>query len=286
MLRIAEQALPEKTAALLKRLQSEIDALESYGERVGKVGRAWENKTSTKEKEEAFGVIRATLRAMCAGPERCSYCEDSLAWEIEHILPKSLFPGSAFVWENYLFSCGSCNSSKGNKYAEVVGETVRPFAQRASAPEPPPGLGVSAFVNPRCEDPTAFLELDLGGVTDANEYVPGTFHFLPREELDRASKARAKYTVEVLGLNRDGIWKAREADFEAFQALLSQYVRDKENGADERRLQELRSSILKQSHLTVFAEMRRQRAFLPKIDALLTQAPEAAEWPLIPPPAP
>jgi hypothetical protein len=35
-------------------------------------------------------------------------------------------------------------------------------------------------------------------------------------------------------------------------------------------------------HLTVFVEMRRQRAFLPKIDALLLRAPEVETWQIVP----
>ena len=41
--------------------------------------------------------------------------------------------------------------------------------------------------------------------------------------------------------------------------------------------------LLSTPHLTVFAEMRRQKAYLPQIAHLLAIAPEAETWPLTPP---
>ena len=33
---------------------------------------------------------------MCAGAKRCMYCEDSAADEVEHHLPKNLYPEFVF----------------------------------------------------------------------------------------------------------------------------------------------------------------------------------------------
>ncbi len=46
----------------------------------------------------------------------CSYCEMviSNAPEVEHVQPKSLEPGLALEWSNFLLGCKSCNSTKGN----------------------------------------------------------------------------------------------------------------------------------------------------------------------------
>jgi 5-methylcytosine-specific restriction endonuclease McrA len=48
--------------------------------------------------------------------EFCSYCEVRIAGllEVEHVLPKSHYPTFAVAWENFLLTCGPCNTSKGN----------------------------------------------------------------------------------------------------------------------------------------------------------------------------
>lgn len=47
----------------------------------------------------------------------CSYCSAPIFSHlaIEHVLPKSTFPESAFSWPNFLLACSTCNSVKGNK---------------------------------------------------------------------------------------------------------------------------------------------------------------------------
>jgi|GEM_PF-6119178 len=48
----------------------------------------------------------------------CSYCEryeGSAELQVEHICPKSAFPLFYFAWDNFLFSCGMCNTLKGTR---------------------------------------------------------------------------------------------------------------------------------------------------------------------------
>ncbi len=47
----------------------------------------------------------------------CSYCERNINSysEIEHILPKSLYPSLIGDWNNFLLVCKNCNSTKGAK---------------------------------------------------------------------------------------------------------------------------------------------------------------------------
>ena len=47
----------------------------------------------------------------------CSYCERYLPakMDIEHKLPKSLYPGSQLDWTNFLLACANCNSPKGSR---------------------------------------------------------------------------------------------------------------------------------------------------------------------------
>ncbi len=46
----------------------------------------------------------------------CSYCERRLETHlaVEHVQPKSLVPGLALTWANFLLACVNCNSCKGN----------------------------------------------------------------------------------------------------------------------------------------------------------------------------
>lgn len=50
---------------------------------------------------------------------KCAYCEQKLLdapKHIEHYRPKDIYYWLAYSWDNLLFSCGSCNSSKGTKF--------------------------------------------------------------------------------------------------------------------------------------------------------------------------
>jgi hypothetical protein len=219
---------------------------------------------------------------MCVGPVRCAYCEDSLADEVEHVRPKNLFPELAFRWPNYLFACGPCNGPKSNRYGVVVGDIVEEFVRRPRDPILPPPEGPTALVDPRTEDPTEFLELDLGGVAADGLVLDGTFDFLPREEVAVSAQARAAFTIDVLGLNREIMRVARKNAFGGFRARLREYAEEKEAGAEVVELSRLRTDLLRTPHLTVFAEMRRQRNVLPEVDELLARAPEAAAWSLVP----
>jgi hypothetical protein len=55
----------------------------------------------------------------------CSYCgmfvRASLA--VEHMLPKSEFPGKSVDWDNFLLACTNCNSLKGSKPPKSDGPT-------------------------------------------------------------------------------------------------------------------------------------------------------------------
>jgi len=201
---------------------------------------------------------------------------------VEHILPKSLHPDRAFDWHNYLYACGPCNRPKSNRYGVVRGSEIVEFMRRRSDPIVPPPQGDSALINPRIEDPLDFLELDLGGVTPDGDLLEGTFELLPRDGLSLKDRARAQFTIKVVGLNREVIRVSRANAMGGFRARLHEYVQHKERGSAQDKLETLRDDILMTPHLTVFAELRRQRNFLPEIDDLFARAPEATTWPLIP----
>jgi uncharacterized protein (TIGR02646 family) len=285
MLKISEKPLHTTAQKTLDELQSSIDAIGIYSQMVSESKLAWEAKRSTKEKLDAFREIRKTLAIMCIGSIRCAYCEDSLADEVEHIRPKNFFPELTFKWTNYLFACGPCNGPKGNRYGVLNGNAVDEFLRNRSDPITPPPVGRSALIDPRTEEPLEFLELDLGGTSPDGEEILGTFMFLPRDVANAEAQARAAFSIDVLGLNREAIRFARENAFGGFRARLREYVAEKNRMVPPARLDALRDDMLSTPHLTVFAEMRRQKDFLPNIRALFVAAPEAEAWPLVPPTA-
>jgi uncharacterized protein (TIGR02646 family) len=219
---------------------------------------------------------------MCVGPVRCAYCEDSLADEVEHIRPKSFFPDRAFAWPNYLFSCGPSNGPKGNRYGVVANGLVAETVRRLSDPIIPPPDGVSALIDPRTEDPLDFLDLDLGGTTPDGNELTATFEYMAKDSIGVDARARAEFSINVLGLNREVMRAARGNAFFGFRARLKEYVASKNNQANIAELDRLRKEILYSPHLTVFAELRRQKNYLPEIENLFSAAPEAEEWSLIP----
>lgn len=280
MLQISNRNLPDGTLKTLAELQAKVDAGADYATRVELAKSQWDAKASSKAKRAAFDSIKSNLDRMCVGPRRCAYCEDSLADEIEHILPKTLFPNATFRWSNYLYACGPCNGPKSNRYGVVAGGAVVEFIRKSGDRiDPPPG-GPTACINPRQEDPMQLLDLDLGGQTPDGEVFDGTFNFMPAVGLNIDDLARAAFSIDVLGLNREVMRVARGNAFGGYRARLVEYRVAQENGGGEARLRRLRDDLLSTNHLTVFAEMRRQRAFLPEIDELFDAIPEAETWPL------
>lgn len=283
MLRIEESSPSAATLATLKTVQARIDEKTDYPARVIAAGKEWDAKAGSVDKREAIRDVRLTLSKMCVGSVRCAYCEDSLADEIEHIEPKSLFPQRAFDWTNYLFACGPCNGPKSNRYGTMCGTIVQEFVRKKGDPVVPPPASKSAFIDPRSEDPFDFFEIDIGGVTPNGQEIFGTFTLMSRAGISDADLARSEFTIEVLGLNREVIRAARENAFGGFRARMREYVARKNNGATADELSRLCRDLLKTPHLSVFEDMRRQRKFQPELAQLFAQAPEMLSWEVVPP---
>ena len=280
MLSISHKDLQHEAGKLLRSRQEEVNGEADYEARVRKADALWKAKASTKEGRAALKTIRETLAGMCVGTVRCAYCEDSLADEVEHIRPKSLFPELTFVWANHCFACGPCNGPKNNRDGTIQAGSLNEFVRMRNDPVLPPPAGISALIDPRREDPTEFIELDLGGQLPDGLVLDGTFEFLPRESLLDDQRLRAWFTIDVLGLNREVIRASRANAFGGFRARLTEYAVAIESGATVAQLDNLKSDLLRTPHLTVFHEMRRQQAYLPDIRALFTRAPAALTWPL------
>jgi hypothetical protein len=70
------------------------------------------------------------------------------------------------------------------------------------------------LLDPRVDDPTAFLALD----------ALQTFAFVARHEQQALKSERAKFTIDVLGLDRDVLCETRRVAGRSFESFLSSDV--------------------------------------------------------------
>ena len=263
MLRIVDLGISPATRAHLAERQAEINAIPDFPTRVRTAKSKWANG----KRNRAFEEVKAQLTKMCRGAKRCAYCEDSAADEIEHIAPKDSYPERTFDWTNYLYACGPCNGPKGKQYrirSTADGSLID--IENLSDPPPP---GDPLLINPREENPLDLLWLDLE-----------TFAFVPNLDEEAAfDYQRAAYTIDVaLRLNeRDHLRKARKLAAKSYLALLAQYVLAKE-AANQKEMDNLRTTIAESNHPTVWAELVRQRKLHPRSQDLFAAAPEALEF--------
>ena len=269
MIQLRNTSLPTTARTNLRRLQRRVDGETNYEDRVStaKVLFAQQNRTNNA----TFQAVRRALTRMCSGARRCAYCEDSSADEVEHIKPKDLYPEVTFVWENYLYACGPCNSPKNNHFAVFATATgnLIDVTRKPGQPITPPIMGESVFINPRRENPILFMELDL----------IDTFYFLPTAPVGSKDYIRAEYSIKVLRLNdRDILPAARKEAYHSYRARLFEYIIKRNNGMSQKQLTKLIKALRRMGHPTVWAEMKRQESLIPELHDLFTQAPEALTW--------
>jgi uncharacterized protein (TIGR02646 family) len=236
---------------------------------------------------------------MCNGVEMCVYCETNEATDIEHIRPKSLFPEDAFSWINYVPSCKNCNTTFKSDKAAIFNpqnsiNVIDITPQRVASTRIKPVNNDTLFINPRIDNPNRLILLDLVGKT---------FYYLPKKEEGTRDFLRAEYTINtVLKLNdRAALVEGRKSAFRDFQNLLKNYIAAGEatshaalelatgddpqvdfNNSLQKEITRIQSHIKKaietHSQPTVWLEMKRQRAKLPRTNALFNQLPVALRW--------
>ena len=265
MVHLPDPGLDPGATRNLQEYQRQVDAAGSYEDRVASAKRSFSRKN--QRSNATFRRVRESLTRMCSGAQRCVYCEDSVGDEVEHIQPKALYPCLVFVWTNYVYACGRCNGGKSNKFAVISGNRLVDVTRPRGGPVIPPEPGAPAFLNPRVEDPLRFLDLDL----------EGTFMVLARDGLPDIDRERTDFTIETLKLNRDVLLQARATAFGSYRARLHEYVSMREIATAEE-MDRLVDSLKAMPHATVWAEMKRQRSFVPDIDELFSRAPEALGW--------
>jgi hypothetical protein len=109
MMLLQNKILPTNIQTALNRLQNDVNLLSTFTERVDKAKSLWNTKGGATGKK-AFETVKTCLQSMCISVEVCNYCEANEAGDIEHIAAKTFFPELAFVWDNYLLACKTCNS--------------------------------------------------------------------------------------------------------------------------------------------------------------------------------
>lgn len=269
MIRLPGASLPPGARAWLTELQHAIDAEPTYERQVKRGKELFEAKRSLV----GFRPVLDALKRMCSGPQRCCYCEDSQATDVEHIRPKDFYPGLVFVWENYLLACARCNRPKSNvcdiyPHQDSTRLQVPAFVKQHGR-RPPAGDAV--LINPRLEDPLEFMMLEMRD----------TFFFLPRAAPDTREWERADHTIRLLKLNEEDVLpKSRQEAYGAYRDRLKRYVDQKARGETPEALRHTVASLRQMRHPTVWHEMKRQRAYPhhQEISRLFAAAPEALDW--------
>jgi uncharacterized protein (TIGR02646 family) len=275
MIQLPKVTIPQNVLNKLKTYQDEIDTLPTFAEKSKKAKTSFKSKNT--KRNATFNAVKIGLTEMCSGARRCAYCEDSVGDEVEHIRPKDFFPESCFVWDNYVYACGNCNSPKNNKFA-VFRDDNGDFHEvnLYNGQEPPKGK--DAMINPRTENPMDYCILDLSG----------TFKFVVIPTLQPNDKIKAEYTfLKVLNLNespREFLRKAREEAYEDYKARLEKYNNEKKGNNDQTKLDKMIEGIKQKQHPTVWKEMQRyyREGWLKTIDSelyeLFEESPEALNW--------
>lgn len=264
MIRIEDRRLPSELQSVLDGRQAKLDALQDYDARVEAAAIAWERAARDLQ------PVRVILLSMCSGEDRCMYCEDSAAYPIDHFRPKHLHPERTFAWENFLGSCGICNGAqwKGTRFA-VLSSKSRRYVDtkrvRCAPGVPPDAASTTMLIDPRHEDPMRFMDLDL--------VFP--FHFHPRHGRGCVARARASYTIEVLGLNkREKLILRRASAYVDYVMRLREYTAERDPAKRER----CKTRILRGDHVTVWREMQRQYRKIDELRPLFEGAPDALAW--------
>jgi uncharacterized protein (TIGR02646 family) len=173
-------------------LQQRSEAVARAADPKAEAARLW-----ILQDNKAFREIRAILRQMASGLERCMYCEDSHGIAIEHFRPKSTWPQRAFDWLNYLIICTLCNSNKRDLFP--LDDAGRPL-----------------LLDPTEEDPLDHMALS-----------PATGSLL-------GLTLKGTLTIEIIDLDREPLVKGRAYAWTALEGLIADYAFLRQTGNSDR----------------------------------------------------
>ncbi len=257
MRKLSALILDQREENTLAEKQKKIDQLGNYASQVTAAKNMWGSKGK-------FAAIRKALAKRCGVMQRCQYCEDSAADEIEHIWPKNFYPEKTFVATNYLYCCGACNGThKRDQWAVFSANgNLTKLVRNKNEAVMPPWVGPPVFLDPHLDDPFEFMTLDidtgmfvaLGAATDANYQ-------------------RAEYTIEVLGLNkRDFLCKARRNAYHGYLRDAREFVQAKQVGPTH--MDFVQAQLKEGGHPSVWAEIKRLAKQGVKHQEIFAAAPE------------
>jgi hypothetical protein len=144
-----------------------------------------------------FSPVINLLRNLAGVGGRCMLCSGSESSDVEHFKPKADYPEEAMRWENYLWSCGICNRTKGNEF-------------------PPAG---EHLINPLDENVWLFFFIDEFGLLTP----------LWRPELNDLDP-RAKNTARVFGLGREDLQQTRQCRLRNLKRLITTAIGEHDRG--------------------------------------------------------
>ncbi len=155
MLQLLSKKLTETTSQHLDAEKQKIMSKTTFQAKVEATNDLW-GKKKNGAGAIAFKEIREKLDSMCRAPGICCYCENNEGTDIEHVVPKRVFPEITFDWDNYLLACTKCNSTYKNAKASVFNP-----AGSANTQDVTPKKNIfiasptddSLFINPRTENP-------------------------------------------------------------------------------------------------------------------------------------
>lgn len=199
---------------LAKRLEARTSALRASQANAQSARKAW--NSASKEKQG----IRMHLVRMAPGIERCMYCGDSRATDIDHFEPISHLPYGTFEWLNHLLACGSCNSNEKRDQFPLDDE------------------GNPLLLDPTRENPGLHLRLILR----TGKYRPLT--------------PRGKTSIAVFNLNRGDLVIGRQGAYLMAEAALCRAHTLLRQGRVEEATERL-AVLAAQPHASVLQEMLR-----------------------------
>ena len=212
MLHLPPLPLKPSLQRYLAQAQAQINALPDYRTQVKAAKTTWQSKKKQKAQRRAF---ERNERALQEASPYCHYCEAVPGVAIDHIYPRGFFPELTFVWDNYTWSCFTCNTT-------YKGAQCRLFKTKTSTAsfnlvknyrfEHPPHTD-ALLLNPRCDDPLDYWTLDLE-----------TAHWHIKAPKGSRAYERAAYTLDLLQLNhRPRLVASRQQAILDYWALLEQY---------------------------------------------------------------
>ena len=136
---------------------------------------------------------------------KCAFCESKIEqFHIEHFRPKSIYYCLAYSWDNLLFCCPNCNTSKSTKFKvskraninDIQIDNIHQLGEKYDAFEN------NVLINPEKEDFTNEIVFDKQG------------HISSKNE-------RVNYTIETCNLDRIWLNDERKLVYEEFEQMLT-----------------------------------------------------------------